>query len=196
MNFLDFQRFAAGENGQSAAKEPIPENGVQEDFETLIRGTYKAEFDARVQKILDGRLRQLRQENEALRQTSARQEQDYDHQIQRLAEEASAIAAVYPDFHWEQEMTDPGFARLIRSGVDGRTAYEVTHRREILRQAVRYGAVTARQQVARSLAGSAGRVEENGSGSVCTLRTDPSALTSTQLAEIRRRVQKGEKISF
>ena len=28
-----------------------------EDFETLIRGRYKGEFDARVRKILDGRLR-------------------------------------------------------------------------------------------------------------------------------------------
>ena len=31
-----------------------------EDFETLIRGRYKGEFDARVRKILDGRLRGLR----------------------------------------------------------------------------------------------------------------------------------------
>ena len=37
--------------------------GEQEDFETLIRGKYKEEFDARVRKILDGRLRGMRQEN-------------------------------------------------------------------------------------------------------------------------------------
>ena len=36
--------------------------GRQEDFEELIRGRYKADFDARVKKILDGRLRGLRQE--------------------------------------------------------------------------------------------------------------------------------------
>ena len=45
-----------------------------EDFETLIRGRYKGEFDARVRKILDGRLRGLRQENERLRQEAVRTE--------------------------------------------------------------------------------------------------------------------------
>ncbi len=39
----------------------------EESFEALIRGRYKGEFDARVRKILDGRLRGLRQENERLR---------------------------------------------------------------------------------------------------------------------------------
>ena len=40
----------------------------QEDFEELIRGRYKSDFDARVKKILDGRLRGLRQEVTDLRQ--------------------------------------------------------------------------------------------------------------------------------
>ena len=42
--------------------------GEQEDFETLIRGKYKEEFDARVRKILDGRLRGMRQENLRLKE--------------------------------------------------------------------------------------------------------------------------------
>ena len=49
----------AGEN----AGDTAPDAGErQEDFEDLIRGRYKADFDARVRKILDGRLRGLRQE--------------------------------------------------------------------------------------------------------------------------------------
>lgn len=55
----------AGEN----AGDTAPDAGErQEDFEDLIRGRYKADFDARVQKILDGRLRGLRQEVAQLRQ--------------------------------------------------------------------------------------------------------------------------------
>ena len=47
----------AGEN----AGDTAPDAGErQEDFEDLIRGRYKADFDARVRKILDGRLRGLR----------------------------------------------------------------------------------------------------------------------------------------
>ena len=61
----DWQLFAV-ETGE----EHVPDAGEQEaeDFETLIRGRYKEAFDARVQRILDGRLKNLRQENARLRQ--------------------------------------------------------------------------------------------------------------------------------
>ena len=55
-----------------------------EDFETLIRGRYKGEFDARVRKILDGRLRGLRQENERLRQEAVRTELLRQRELLRL----------------------------------------------------------------------------------------------------------------
>ena len=44
---------------------------AEESFEELIRGKYKSEFDARVQKILEGRLKSLHRENEALRRESS-----------------------------------------------------------------------------------------------------------------------------
>ena len=47
---------------------------AEESFDALIRGKYKADFDARVQKILEGRLKSLHRENEALRrETNERQ---------------------------------------------------------------------------------------------------------------------------
>ena len=65
----------AGEN----AGDTAPDAGErQEDFEDLIRGRYKADFDARVRKILDGRLRGLRQEVAQLRQWE--RERDLRHQ--------------------------------------------------------------------------------------------------------------------
>lgn len=59
----------AGEQQVPDGKQGVP--GGEEDFETLIRGRYKGEFDARVRRILDGRLRGLRQENERLREMAA-----------------------------------------------------------------------------------------------------------------------------
>lgn len=59
----------AGEQQVPDGEQGVP--GGEEDFETLIRGRYKGEFDARVRRILDGRLRGLRQENERLRETAA-----------------------------------------------------------------------------------------------------------------------------
>ena len=191
MEYMDWQWF--GEEEETAPE--VPEDKTA-DFETLIKGEYKAAFDSRVQKILDGRLKQLRQENEHLRQVGEAREQAELEALDRLAGEAGEIQKTYPDFVWEKEMLDPSFARLVRCGVDGRTAYEVAHRRELLAQAVHYGALTARQQVSRTLSSGGHRVKENGAGSVSVLHNDPKALTPAELAAIRTRVQKGEKISF
>ena len=69
--WMDWQTFAeAAEAGQETGGETggqaAPDAGEQEAFSALIRGQYKEQFDARVQKILDGRLRGLRQENARL----------------------------------------------------------------------------------------------------------------------------------
>ena len=62
------QWFAEAGPADEAARtgDTAPDAGEQEAFSALIRGQYKEQFDARVQKILDGRLRGLRQENARL----------------------------------------------------------------------------------------------------------------------------------
>ena len=139
--------------------QEMPASSAEESFEELIRGKYKSEFDARVQKILEGRLKSLHRENEALRRESN------EGQL-RLAMQS-------------QEME--------RS----RAAME-----ELLRRAVRYGAQRAGQDLSRSLAG--GRIAENGGGghAAAVTSVDPSRLTAKEREEIRRRVARGEKVSF
>ena len=111
--------------------------------------------------------------------------------------QAEDIRRVYGGFDWQREMRDPAFGRLIAAGVDGRTAYEVVHSRELLAQAMRYGAKRAAEQCSRAIASGGRRVAENGGhSSSAVTRTDPKALDSAQLADIRRRVQRGEKIRF
>ena len=164
----------AGEN----AGDTAPDAGErQEDFEDLIRGRYKVDFEARVRKILDGRLRGLRQEVAQLRQWE--RERDLRHQaaMGRLSRQEPEIQRVYPEFRWQREMDDPGFARLIDAGVEPREAYEMVHRRELT-------------------ASGGQRVRENTGHSASVSRPDPGKLTSQELADIRRRVMDGEKISF
>ena len=60
--WMDWQTFAedaeAGqETGGETGGQTAPDAGEREAFSALIRGQYKEQFDARVQKILDGRLR-------------------------------------------------------------------------------------------------------------------------------------------
>lgn len=167
-----------------------------EEFEELIRGRCKQPFQERVQRILDGRLRALRQENEALRHQAEERRSFEEGCVARLAQEAESIRAVYGGFDWQRELRDPVFAQLIAAGIDGRTAYETAHRQELMAQAMRYAVRRSREQMSRAMAGGARRVGENGGGSGAVTRADPKALTSAELAEIRARVQRGEKIRF
>ena len=192
--WMDWQTFAeeAGDAGQETGAveggQAAPDAGEQDDFAELIRGRYKAQFDARVQKILDGRLRGLRQENARLRQeTQAHRERQAGALLRRQ---------VYPDFDWKRELASPQFGRLVTAGVDGQTAYEIAHRQEFLKAAMAYAAAQARSQTARAIASGGGRVAENRGGSRTVTRSDPKSLSSRELADIRRRVQDGEKIRF
>lgn len=166
------------------------------EFEEMIQGKYRQTFQQRVQQILEGRLRTLRQENERLRRGAEQQRAFENGCVERLAREAADIRRVYGDFDWQREMRDPTFGRLIAAGIDGRTAYAATHSRELLAQAMRYGARRAGEQLSRTVASGGRRVAENGGGSSTVTRTDPKALTAAELSEIRKRVQRGEKIRF
>ena len=178
------------------AQDTTDTDDLTDDFEALIRGRYKADFDRRVQKILEGRLKNLRRENEALRSHADAGLDAAAMALGRLERDAGAIQAVYPDFSWQRELEDPAFARLIGAGVDGRTAYEVVHRDDLLRRAMAYAARRAVTQTARSIASGARPVAENGGRSVAVTRSDPRKLTSEELADIRKRVRNGEKIRF
>ena len=110
--------------------------------------------------------------------------------------EEERIRQVYPDFDWKRELASPQFGRLVTAGVDGQTAYEIVHRQELLQAAMAYAAAQARSQTARAIASGGGRVAENRGGSRTVTRSDPKSLSSRELADIRRRVQDGEKIRF
>ena len=197
--WMDWQAFAeeAGqETGGEAGGQAAPDAGEQDDFAELIRGRYKAQFDARVQKILDGRLRGLRQENARLRQETQAQRQAQAGALLRLQAEEGRIRQVYPDFDWKRELASPRFGRLVTAGVDGQTAYEIVHRLELLQAAMGYAAEKTRSEMARAIASGGSRAAENRGGSRTVTRSDPRSLTSRELAAIRRRVQDGEKIRF
>ena len=199
---MDWQTFAeeVGDAGQETGAveggQAAPDAGEQDDFAELIRGRYKAQFDARVQKILDGRLRGLRQENARLRRETEERRQAQAGALLRLQAEEGRIRQVYPDFDWQRELASPQFGRLVTAGVDGQTAYELVHRQELLKAAMHYAAAQTRSEMARAIASGGSRAAENRGGSRTVTRSDPRSLTSRELAAIRRRVQDGEKIRF
>ena len=113
-------------------------------------------------------------------------------------QQADETKKVYPSFDIQTEMNNPKFLELLRSNIDVRTAYEVTHKDEIIQGAMQFTAQTVESKLAKKIASNGARPAENGmsSQSAAVVKSDVSQLSKADRAEIIRRVQRGEKIRF
>ena len=243
-------------------EEPTAVADLDAEFEALIKGKYKAQYDARTQDTIQKRLKNSKETVEkynALTPTlemlakkygvelgnvealnKAIQEDDsyYEEEalekgitvqqlkeIRKMERENAALKAqmeeaqrqengkklyaawmqqadetkkVYPSFDIQTEMNNPKFLELLRSNIDVRTAYEVTHKDEIIQGAMQFTAQTVESKLAKKIASNGARPAENGmsSQSAAVVKSDVSQLSKADRAEIIRRVQRGEKIRF
>lgn len=229
---------SASDAGMHSGETAAPDAGVQNrdaEFEALIRGQFKEQYDTRVQETIQKRLKSQKQTldryraltpslqllaqrygigdhndvealNKAIEQDDLLRRGIPDAGPQGSAEERAQarcarwsaqqeeVRKLYPSFNLSAELRDPAFRGLLRSGVDVRAAYEVTHRDEILSGAMRYAAESVRRKLAGGLASS--RPMENGmraQGAALT-RQDITQMTRQEREAIRRRVAGGEKI--
>lgn len=108
------------------------------------------------------------------------------------------ISAQYPDFNLADEINNPKFVELMRSGIDMKTAYEVLHHDDIIEHIRKENAEKAKKEAAMELEARNNRPVENGlsSQSSAVFKKDVSLLTPEERAEIARRAAKGEIISF
>ena len=108
------------------------------------------------------------------------------------------IKGIYPSFNLESEMQNPQFINLLRSNIDMRTAYEVIHKDDIIHGAMQFTAKEIEKKVTNKIMANGARPAENGMASqgAAVVKSDVSQLSRADRAEIARRVQRGEKISF
>ena len=113
-------------------------------------------------------------------------------------QQADEAKKIYPSFDLKAEMQNSKFVDLLRSNIDVRTAYEVTHKDEIISGAMQFTAQTVESKLAKKIASNGARPTENGmaSQSAAVVKSDVSQLSKADRAEIIRRVQRGEKIRF
>lgn len=148
-------------------------------------------------------LKRLEAENATLRAQNARtaEQREWD----ALMQQGEQVRQMYPDFDLDAEMQNPQFGRLLatmqKSGFPNavRTAYEAVHREEIMGGAMRYAVAQTEQKISKSIQSGMRRPAENGTtqqaaASVGT--TDPSKLTRAQIEDIKKRAERGEKITF
>lgn len=145
--------------------------------------------------------RRLERENAVLRAERQRAEADeksreiYNGWIQQAEE----VKKTYPDFDFLTECQNEKFLELIRSpAIDVRTAYEVLHRDEIMTGVMKHTAHTVQQKTVEDIKARGLRPSENGMTpqSSAIFKTNVKDLTKEDMAEINRRVARGEKITF
>lgn len=142
----------------------------------------------------------MERENKAFREAAEeRQRQQQADEIyaawQRQGESAKAL---YKDFSLETEIQNPDFTKLIRSGVDVKTAYEVVHKDEIIPAAMQLASQKTAEKISNAVAANKLRPSENGLSASSSALTalDPSRLTKAQMDEYKKRAARGEKITF
>ena len=146
---------------------PAEQAETREDFQTLIRGKYRADYLQALQKAL------LAQARQADRYMAYRE----------LCFAAERVRQDHPEFDLMKQIEDPTFARLIENGVDVATAYAVIRREDEDRRDA-------------AIARNAGRPAENGlgGGAGALLRADPRSLSPEERKALRRRAARGEQI--
>ena len=137
---------------------------------------------------------QLRQQIEAQQRQKSAEEVYSQWQTQ-----AKEVADLYKGFDLSAELQNPRFVKLMKVlGMDVRTAFEVAHKDELMPAAMQMTAKVVEQKLTNSIMAGRSRPAENGVSSQggAVVKTDPSNFNSDDLAEIRRRVQNGERIIF
>ena len=145
-------------------------------------------------------MQKLEQENAELKAMRERQigQAQFQQQIDTWYKEADKVKEIYPSFDFKTEAQNPEFLNLLRHGNSVEHAYKVLHFDELTENAARVAAQTADAQAQARIKQKASRPSENGisSQSAVIVKNNVSTLTRKERAEIARRVQRGDKISF
>ena len=181
--------------------------GVEGDPEAILKAVNdddslyeQAAYDKGMSVDTYKEFRRLELENRRYRQAAEeeRQQQRTREIMSQWESQSEAVKQLYPDFQLEQELNDANFSKLLRSGVDVRTAFEICHRDEIIPAAMRIAAQKAAAGIANSVDANGRRPDENGLGGqqAVLTGTDPSKLTREQIADLKERARRGEVITF
>ena len=186
----------AGKYGVKSDDIGAVTRAVQEDDSFFEEAAYKEGLTVEQYKY---KLK-LEKENEALRNEKRRAENERaaGERLRSWYEQAEKLTGLYPEFDLETEAKNPGFVKLLQSGIDLKTAYEVIHNDEIVSGAMRVTANAVKKQVTDNIRARGMRPAENGSvaGAAAIVKKDPSKFTKEDRAEIARRARRGEVIEL
>ena len=185
-------------NDIEALNKAIEEDDAYLEAEALEEG--KTVQQKREERRRDREIKKMEAENAELKaqMDEVRRQENGKKLYQSWMQQADEAKKIYPSFDIQTEMNNTKFVELLRSNIDVRTAYEVTHKDEIIAGAMQFTAKTVESKIANKIASNGARPSENGmsSQSAAVVKSDVSQLSKADRAEIIRRVQRGEKIRF
>lgn len=145
-------------------------------------------------------IRKMERENAELKKQM--EEQNFREQAERdvaqWMEQAQEASKSFPDLDLGEELKNPQFINLLKSGIDVGTAYFAIHHDVLIPKAMEYTAKSVEQKLTNKLASQGARPVENGvtGASPVQVKSDVSQLSKADRQEIARRVARGEKIRF
>lgn len=145
-------------------------------------------------------LTRLRAESARLKaeRESAEADNFASQQLARWLAESNDLKEYYPNFDFRAETENRDFVGLLKAGIPMRKAYELLHMDEILSGAVETAARETERRVVDNVRKKQARPDENGLKNTngFVLKKDVSKLTREERAELAKRAQRGEKITF
>lgn len=140
-----------------------------------------------------------RENTELKRQMSERNSRERaERDVAEWMKQAEEAKRSFPNLDLGEELKNPQFIALLKSGVGVETAYFALHNRELVPQAMQYTAKAVEQKLTNKVIANGARPTENGikSQSSVIVKSDVSQLSKADREEIIRRVARGEKIKF
>ncbi len=115
-----------------------------------------------------------------------------------LERQAQELKQLYPDLDIGNELRDPRFSRMLRCGVDMRSAYQAIHAAQIIPAAMQFAARRAAEQLASSMGSFSGRPAENGltGGGAVRMGGEVARMSRQDYDKVCRMVERGERVSF
>ena len=175
-----------------ALMKAIDEDDSYYEQEALDRGISVEEVK-RVHKIE----RENAELNKQLKQQRDREK--VDQTVADWLKQSEQVKTLYPSFKLETEMKNPRFIELLQlPGVKVKDAFELIHKDEIIGSAMQFTAKTVEKKLTDKIIANGARPSENGisSQSASVVKSDVSKLTNADIDEVKRKLARGDKITF
>ena len=146
-------------------------------------------------------IKKMERENSVLKKQmeELNAKENADRQVASWMQEAETVKAIYPTFDLGVELQNERFIDLLNvPGVDVRTAFELTHKDDIIAGAMHYTAKEVEKKMSNKVMANGSRPAENGMNSQAAslTKSDVSQLSKDEILDIQRRVARGERIDF